>query len=49
MSQNSIINMCKCFRLDKLSNHTPAMLGPKLSPPRNQNRVSRVIHLSPPA
>ena len=32
-----------------LSNLTPAMLGPKLPPPRNQDRDSWGIHLSPPA
>ena len=37
---------CRFFYM---SNLTPAMLGPKLSPPRNQERVSCVIHLSPPA
>ena len=37
------------FEIRLLSNLTPAMLGPKLPPPRNQNRVSCVIHLSTPA
>ena len=35
------------FELGKLSNLTPAMLGPKPPRPRNQNRVSRAVRLSP--